>query len=186
MKIALHHTAVKSKKPQIYGVNRYHKGKWNMKSKLGWYVGYNFFCEEDGTRTNTREIGEETIANRGHNCDIPERCDTISYCMAGDFNVHRPPDAQNADFRAFIAEMRELYQVVEVMGHRDLQENRTCPGLLITAKDFDRWNIIEEEDDADKKKIAELQSTIDKLRFQLSKSWEVIYSLVRRLTGRKK
>jgi len=128
--IALHHTAsLNTGSPQLFAVDRYHKGKWNDKSELGWYVGYNFFCDTDGTRTNTRRVGEETIANKGHNCNIPENCDTISYCMAGDFRTQKPTPAQDSDFRRFVNDMKEKYAGIKVVGHRDIQAGRTCPEL---------------------------------------------------------
>lgn len=165
--IALHHTAVYGNRPQLYAVNRYHKKKWWMKSKLGWYVGYNFFCEKDGTRTNTREIGEETIANRGHNCDAPVRCDTISYAMAGNFDGENPTINQVDDFVSFIKEMKLKYPDIKVVGHREIQVNRTCPGKLITESDIMNWNFAEPDpvnEDKEKEKIADFQRQIDAIR----------------------
>jgi|TARA_R100001530_G_scaffold121199_2_gene88600 N-acetyl-anhydromuramyl-L-alanine amidase AmpD len=182
--IALHHTAVKGGAPQLYAVNRYHKGKWDMKSKLGWYVGYNFFCEKDGTRTQTRKIGEETIANRGHNCDVPSRCDTISYCMAGHFDSEVPTDAQDKDFIKFIKEMKEKYPEIKVVGHRNLQANRTCPGANIKKKDFKIWNDIgfsdklKVDEDREKEKVANLQSQLDIL-------WKLLAQLMKIIKARK-
>lgn len=82
--IVLHHTAVSrsTQNLQFDAVNNFHKGKWNDKSELGYYVGYNFFCEATGARKQARKVGEETIANVGMNCDVPSRCTAISYCMA--------------------------------------------------------------------------------------------------------
>jgi len=139
--IALHHTAAFSDQQtnQINGVDVYHRDKnWGTTadpyyqpgpSELNWYVTYNFFCDVLGQRTQTRKIGEETLANKGHNCDVPERCDTIAYCMAGDFRVQKPLVYQEEDFVAFIEEVREYYPNVQVVGHGALQAGRTCPEL---------------------------------------------------------
>ncbi len=142
--IALHNTAVKNDgTKQLKGVNDYHKKKWNMKSSLGWYVGYNFFCDVDAKETNTRCIGEETIANKGHNCDVKSRCDTISYCMAFDGSQQFPTDKQNKTFQSFIRRMKKDYPNIKVVGHRDLQKSRTCPGKLITDTYISSFNKIE-------------------------------------------
>lgn len=161
--IAIHHTAVSAVSNQLAAVDRYHKGKWGMRSSLGWYVGYNFFCDVDGKITNTRAVGEETIAQVGHNCDVPSRCDTISFCFAGDFNTHLPNEKQLTAFQ----EWRKDYTDLQVIGHRDLQKSRTCPGALMT-REYMRTTLMgqvpqPDPDDAEKAKIAQLQHIYDQL-----------------------
>ena len=77
---AVHNSAVsRSVQPlQRDIINQYHKDKWSSLSSLGWYIGYNRYTEPDGTRTECRAIGEETLANVGHNCDVasPGQCCT--------------------------------------------------------------------------------------------------------------
>lgn len=129
VRIAVHNTAVsRTSSPQLLGVNRYHKDKWDMKSSLGWYVGYNEFVDVDGKRTKCRKFGEETIANRGHNCDVPDRCDIYSVCFALDGERQQFNAAQEKSFRDILDENPEW----GITRHADIQENRTCPGSLIT------------------------------------------------------
>jgi hypothetical protein len=77
-------------------INEAHRQRWNFKSSLGFYGGYNFFVEKDGTIKEFRAIGEETAAQLGHNFD------TISICVAGNFIVKNgvpvevPTDEQKA------------------------------------------------------------------------------------------
>src|SRR3990167_623579 len=162
--LAVHHTAaLNTGKPQLYAVDRFHQQKWGMLSKKGWWVGYNYFCDVDGKRTNTREIGEETIAQIGHNCNVAERCDTISYCMAGDFRSQKHTEAQERDFREFVDEMRSQYPSITVVGHRDLQAGRSCPEL--PQEYIDSFNkILDSEDTLKKEKIRELQQVLDVIR----------------------
>lgn len=128
--IALHHTSSRNTgSPQLYGVNRYHKNKWGMKSSLGWYVGYNYFCDVDGSVTQTRAHDEEQVAQIGHNCDVKKNCDTISFSMAGDFRYQKPTEKQTNAFRDFVDNLKQEYPGIKVVGHRDLQKNRTCPAL---------------------------------------------------------
>jgi len=132
--IAIHHTAVSrfEATSQLQAVNRYHKEKWNSKSSLGYYVGYNYFCDVDGTITQTREVGEETMAQKGHNC-IGGSC-AISIGIAGDFAQELPADAQIEAVRDLLSELQATYPNVPVVGHRDLQADRTCPGVLMTPE----------------------------------------------------
>ena len=133
--IALHHTAVSrfEATSQLNAVDRYHKESGYNKSSLGYYVGYNYFCDVDGTITQTREIGEETMAQLGHNC-IGGSC-AISICTAGDFNRELPADEQILFLRGLLTELRLIkYPNTPVVGHRDLQADRTCPGALLTQE----------------------------------------------------
>lgn len=173
--LAIHHTAVSrlSGNSQLNGVNAYHKQKWNARSTLGWYVGYNRFIDVNGAFTETRVIGEETIANRGHNCDIEQRCDTISICLAGNFNSELPSDVQIKVLQDQIALIQKGYPDIEITFHRDLQANRTCPGKLFT-KEYLKIRILQEvkkPDTVDKEKaekIAELMEKISLLTILLN------------------
>lgn len=180
--IVLHHTAVSrdKQKNQLKPVDTYHRDKnWGTEanpwyqpkpSSLGWYVGYNYFCDVNGKRTNTREIGTETIAQVGHNCDIPKRCDCVSYCLAGNFNNELPTEAQIKDFRKFVAEMEERYPNIRVIFHRDIQKYRTCPGKLLTKaylKSVMLKKVVYASDDVDKEKekeILKLKKTVSALQ----------------------
>ena len=144
--IVLHHSAVsRATQPlQFDAVNNYHRtkdwgGGWKQTSpsELGFWVGYNFFCESTGKRTQTRLIGEETIANKGMNCDVPSRCTAISYCMAGNFAVEKPTQHQVNDFIAFIREVQEKYPEVVLKQHKDVQPGRTCAAL--TNDEIQKW-----------------------------------------------
>lgn len=162
--LAIHHTAVSSTSPQLYAVNRYHKGKFGVRSSLGWYVGYNDFIDIDGRKTHCREWGEETTAVIGHNCDKPERCDTIHVCVAGDFNFDVLAGKQLDALKAHIYEVRKTYPDIQVVGHRDLQDNRTCPGLHINPEAIAAVVGADYEKAAE---IARLQSILDSLRATL-------------------
>jgi len=159
--LAIHHTAVSRERQrvQLYAVNRYHEQKWGMRSSLGWYVGYNDFIDVSGILTHTREWGEETVAVQGHNCDVPERCDTISVCIAGNFNRELPVDMQIWTLRNYIAKVRAKYPGIRVVFHRDLQPNRTCAGMLFTDE-YLRRRILQEglqrDDPVDEEKEKEI------------------------------
>lgn len=164
--LAIHHTAVaRTNRPQLWAVNRYHRDKWGMISSLGWYVGYNFFVDYDGTITKTRRpMGEETIAQKGHNCDVPERCDTVSVCFALDGNTQKFNEAQVAAYR----KLQDRFSALEVTLHKNLQANRTCPGKNISLKYLRDLLKVDPDNNSEKaQKIAELQKQLDYIRQRL-------------------
>ena len=147
-----------------------------MKSQRGWYVGYNYFIDTDGTVTQTRNHDEETIANKGHNCDVPERCDTISICLADNYNQTTSIDInQYWALSDLIEELQCQYKnTLTVVGHRDLQKDRTCPGFNFTKEkieDLDQIQCLQsnndKEDDEKEAQIRILQATLDSLRAAL-------------------
>jgi N-acetyl-anhydromuramyl-L-alanine amidase AmpD len=173
---AIHHTAVSrtKQKTQLYPVDRYHKEKWMMPSSLGWYVGYNYFVDVDGTVTNTRAVGEETIANIGHNCDVVGRCDTISICLAGDFNLEMPLDAQISSLRGLIAQLRLRYPNIGYTTHRAIQPSRTCPGNLYTDE-FHKSAVLgdagfpDHEDKIKQEEIEKMTKQLDWIRAEIAR-----------------
>lgn len=67
-----------------------HKLRWNFKSELGKYAGYNFiYSPIDRKFTQHRKIGEETAAQKGYNFN------TISICIIGNYTLQ--PDGTPVD-----------------------------------------------------------------------------------------
>lgn len=172
-KFAIHHSAVQSTTSQLNGVNNYHRGKWNMKSTLGWYVGYNYFIDVSGKVTNTRAVGEETMAQVGHNFN------TISICLAGDFNKHLPNKRQIESLQKIIRNHPEIPESL-VLLHRDVQSNRTCPGMLFTHEYLDVvvLQLPVEADDEDKEKKEKLEAELKKSVALLTKLVEQLKKLL--------
>lgn len=81
---------------QFSTIDRAHYQRWpDFKSRLGFWVGYNFIINKDGTWKQARLVGEETAAQKGYNKNA------ISICLAGNFSlapngrpVEIPTDAQ--------------------------------------------------------------------------------------------
>lgn len=120
----LHNTSVSQAEQSIqrYAVERYHKEQFNMLSSLGYYTGYNWLIDVNGTAIQCRADGEETVAVFGHNFD------SIHICFAGNGDKELPNDKQVIALR----KLDKQYKDLEWRFHRELQENRTCPGKLIT------------------------------------------------------
>jgi len=77
-----------------HAINQAHRDRWNYISTLGYYGGYNFHIDQSGTITQFRAIGEETMAQIGHNFD------TVSICLSGNFSgVDTPTESQIASLK---------------------------------------------------------------------------------------
>ena len=112
-------------------VNKYHKDKWNFKSSLGFYGGYNFFIDKEGIITQFRAIGEETAAQKGHNSD------SVSYCLAGNFNIKgvngiEQPNRKQIESLAFLLEQEPHIQQSSIVPHWVLQPTE-CYGASLSA-----------------------------------------------------
>ena len=134
----VHHTAVSRRiQPlQLTAVNNHHRDKewipgWKQPhaSLMGWWVGYNFFVEVSGQRTQTRLVGEETIAQKGMNCDVPERCLGMSNCIAGDLRIEKPLQVQEDATILNLAEAMKTFPKIEITQHLNVQPGRTCAAL---------------------------------------------------------
>lgn len=180
--IVLHNTAVsRAVQPlQFNAVNNHHKGKWNMRSELGEYMGYNFFCEPTGKRTQARKIGEETIAQIGNNCDIPSRCGMVSYCMAGYFRDEKPTQFQVDDFISFIREVQTRYPDVVLKQHKDVYPSRTCAEL--SDAEIQKWLEAEVTGAPKDKVIARLQKENEALVKQVSNLIKMVTALIKIIT----
>jgi len=172
--LCIHHTAISHalNKTQLYAVDRYHKEKFAMRSREGWWVCYNDFIDADGTLTHTRHYDEETCAVVGHNCDTPARCDTMSVCLTGNFDVEYPTQSERTALKNYIAAALKKYPGIQIIFHRKLQANRTCPGALLTQEYLNaliRDALVTPVDDAAKEKIAALAGRLDTLRALLAR-----------------
>ncbi len=130
--IVVHHSAVsvKTQPSQFNPINRYHKQKWEFISELGFYGGYNFLIEADGEIKQYRNIGEETIAQKGHNFD------SISICLAGNFDKELPTFAQCRTLGRKLAKLCDEYKIafVDIVPHRKFS-TKSCYGNCLS----DNW-----------------------------------------------
>lgn len=75
---------------QFDKVNTYHKNKWNFRSKLGFFMGYHFFIERDGTWKQARSIDEDGAHN-----DAKNRNKTaIGICFSGNMDLQKLTNEQ--------------------------------------------------------------------------------------------
>lgn len=123
--IFVHHTAVShSKNPdQWEATNAYHKQEFNMKSSLGWYVGYNYEISRDGVVRQARVEGEETAAVKGYNKN------SVSIALDGNFDIELPTEAQKTALTKLLKEVRDRHGVPieNIRPHRSVAQ-KSCYG----------------------------------------------------------
>ena len=171
--ICIHHSNVQTKTSQLKAIDNYHKEKFGMKSKLGYWVGYHMHISPDGTKTQTRMMDEESAAVIGHNSD------SIHIELDGDFNYNLPTKKQEEALTELLESMLRFYPDAKVVLHREIQKNRTCPGHLFT-RFFLETQILnlhtkpdDKEDEAKKEAIqAELLKAQKTLLILLKELWK--------------
>ena len=127
--IFVHHTAVSyNKNPdQWEATNAYHKQVFNMKSSLGFYVGYNYEISKAGIVRKAREEGEETAAVKGYNKN------SVSICLDGDFDQEIPSTGQKEALTKLLREVMARHNVSasKIVPHRTFA-NKTCYGKRLS------------------------------------------------------
>jgi hypothetical protein len=126
--IILHHSA--SPQTQSFeALNAYHREKWNFRSTLGFYAGYQYVIEQNGTITQARADTEEGAHTLGNNKN------TIGVCLMGNFEEDLPTAEQEQSLRSILREKMKRWNipVENIMFHRDYA-NTLCPGDKITKR----------------------------------------------------
>lgn len=168
--IIIHHTGGTTANPKADSSNysvrdcdRDHKQRFNMKSSLGWYVGYTYYIDKNGVVIKTREEGEEGAHTVGYN----KR--SVGICLAGNFDVTLPTLQQIEALRKLIPEVMKRHNIPlqNVVPHR-LFAQKTCFGSKL-PNDWAQKILIKEEPDREevKKQIGEILDGVQELIKQL-------------------
>lgn len=131
--IVLHHSATRRDGTTFKAINNYHKGKWNFKSALGYYIGYHYFIDAKGKIYQGRK-DEETGA---HCKEEKKNYDGIGICLAGNFDEELPSSEQLLSLKKLTSELMIKHKILKsnLKFHRDYAPYKTCPGKNI-KKDF--------------------------------------------------
>ncbi|MCX6743534.1 MAG: peptidoglycan recognition family protein [Candidatus Parcubacteria bacterium] len=126
--IMIHHTAVSYKFnfDQFEANNSYHKNKWNFKSSLGFYLGYNYEISSNGFRRQARKDGEVTAAC--YQKDMNDgRC--LHIALDGNFDLEKPTNFEIYALRDFLKLKCKQYNILsnQIYFHRQFA-SKTCPG----------------------------------------------------------
>lgn len=111
-------------------VDDWHRQKWNFKSSLGHYIGYQYFIDKTGKVTQGRADTEEGAHTIGKNNS------SIGICLAGNFDVTKPTQAQIDALKALLKEKMAQFNIplANVVPHRTFAV-KTCYGSLLS----DSW-----------------------------------------------
>jgi N-acetyl-anhydromuramyl-L-alanine amidase AmpD len=126
--IMIHHSAVSYDKnaDQFEANNNYHKKEWNLKSSLGFYLGYHYEIAKNGKVRQARADGEQSAAC--YQDDMNDgRC--IHICLDGDFDNEKPQPAQIFALRDLMRRLCDKYKIAKegIIFHKDYAP-KSCPG----------------------------------------------------------
>lgn len=93
-------------------IDRWHKARGFNK------IGYHYFIKHDGTVEKGRGLGEVGAHAEGYNKD------SIGICLAG---LTLFTFAQMQALKKLLSELKPLYPKATVHGHREFNQNKTCP-----------------------------------------------------------
>ena len=125
-RIIWHHSADPSTARQFDKINVAHRNRTFPQSEMGYYVGYHWLIEPDGTLRQARpetEIGAH---------DTGENLNSIGVCIAGDFTARTPSEAQRATAAKLIGDIRKRWNIplTRIEPHR-WDDATACPGDLL-------------------------------------------------------
>lgn len=141
MFLCIHHSAISyDKNPdQFKATDTYHQAKWNFKSSLGFYAGYNYEIAANGKITQARADGEPTAAiyqSWALYGGLPRYTGpmndgrAIHVCLDGSFDQEKPKPEQIYALRDFLNEKCRKYGIPKgnIYFHRNFAK-KTCPGM---------------------------------------------------------
>jgi N-acetylmuramoyl-L-alanine amidase len=114
----------------IQSISRNHKERLHQpRSKTGLYTAYHWIIGGNGKAINTRfydEIGY-------HASNWPVNQTSIGICLVGNFDKETPNPVQLWALRDIIKEIKSLFYIQEVSGHRKYS-SKSCPGWNMTDR----------------------------------------------------
>jgi N-acetyl-anhydromuramyl-L-alanine amidase AmpD len=127
-KITVHCSAKPSMNTTVDDIRR-----WHVEDN-GWSdIGYHYVIERNGEGKRGRPLGEVGAHVRGHNVG------NIGICLIGGMSEDGKPEfnytaEQVKSLDALINNLREEHGFdIEVLGHNDLDTNKTCPNFNVKA-----------------------------------------------------
>ena len=121
--------------------NADHKTRFNMKSSLGWYIGYHYFIDINGIVTQTRKDTEEGAHCKGYNNTAYDRVNfpqnlSIGICLAGNFDATLPNEKQIASLKNLLQLKTKEYSIAlsNIRPHRHFAK-KSCYGNKLS----DTW-----------------------------------------------
>ena len=158
-KITIHHEAGNN---GFLAVNEYHKHKFNFKSLLGYFVGYQYYIDKSGKVYQARKDDEEGAHTKGYNQG------NIGVCLQGNFDNEILSKIQIQAIQELLQKKMNEYSITadNVKGHRAYRDT-SCPGKNITDTDIRAWANGAGQLSALQKMVDELKKQIEDLMRKL-------------------
>lgn len=130
--IILHHSASPQNQTAAT-INAYHKGKYNFKSELGYYSGYQYIITKDGMLHQHRKDTEAGAHTSQENMNYQ----SIGVCITGwydDGHNQMPTKAQQETLAQLLRDKMKEWNIPRenIKFHRDYAGYKSCPGYHIT------------------------------------------------------
>lgn len=131
--VVVHHSAIRQDGRAQFGrIDNGHRAREFPKSSLGYYCGYHFVVEENGSVLKARELNERGAHadNCGCSTDLSGvgkgliNFRSIGICLAGDFNSDVPTPEQIMSMHALVWSFQ--LQGSRFLLHREVK-NTNCP-----------------------------------------------------------
>lgn len=125
-KIVVHHTAYATHALQFETVNNLHRQRFDFVSSLGWYVGYHYLVEWDGSIRQARDDEEEGAHVIGQNTQ------SIGIALAGNFDLETPSASQRVALVQLIDKLLFKFNIPanEIYPHRAFTQTK-CYGIML-------------------------------------------------------
>jgi hypothetical protein len=106
------------------GINRTHKERFNFKSSLGWYIGYQYIIYGNG---EIRQYRKDTEPG-AHTTEQQMNFKSIGVCLTGNFDTELPSEAQTKTLTKFLEDKSKQYQIKSILPHRFYAGYKSCYG----------------------------------------------------------
>ena len=131
--IIIHHSA-SPQSQTAKAIDDYHKAKWNFRSALGHYAGYQYIIESNG---NIFQARKDTEAG-AHTIQENMNYQSIGICLTGwydDGHDNLPTEKQQESLGKLLENKMKEWNIPRenIKFHRDYAP-KTCPGLHINQK----------------------------------------------------
>ena len=129
-RIIFHHSDAQAPSPQFAAIDQWHKERKFPLSSMGFYVGYHYVIEKDGTVRQARKEDEIGAHDEGENVN------SIGICLVGNFTYSLPTEQQAAAAATLVGQIRSRWPipVTRIEPHR-WDDTTECPGKMLP----DNW-----------------------------------------------